>query len=90
MTLTNLTQKATGIKTLAVRTLAVAALAGAALAAAPAAQAQRVFFGFGGPRVVVAAPPVAVYGGPAYYYGHPYYGHPYWHERFVPRPYWHR
>jgi len=88
MTLTHLTQKVTGFKTLAVRTLAVAALAGAALAAAPAAQAQRVIVGFGGPRVVVG-PPVGFYG-PAYY-GHPYYGRPYyWHEHFAPRPYWHR
>jgi hypothetical protein len=90
MTRTYLAQKVNGFKTLAVRTLAVAALAGAALAAAPAAQAQRVYLGFGGPRVVVAAPPVAVYAGPGYY-GHPYYGHPYyWHEHFAPRPYWHR
>ena len=86
MKLTNLTRKVTGMKSTVVRALAVAAFAGAALAAAPAAQAQRVFVGFGGPRVVVAAPPVAFgYG----YYGHPYYGHPYyWHERFDRR--WHR
>jgi ABC-type sugar transport system substrate-binding protein len=82
MTLTNLTQKVAGIKSTAVRALAVAAFAGAALAAAPAAQAQRVFVGFGGPHVVVAAPPVV--------FGYGYYGHPYWHEHFAPRPYWHR
>jgi len=88
MKLTHLTQKVAGIKSTAVRALAIAAFAGAALAAAPAAQAQRVFVGFGGPRVVVAAPHVGFgYG----YYGRPYYGHPYyWHEHFAPRPYWHR
>jgi hypothetical protein len=79
MTRTYIAQKVNGFKTLAVRTLAIAALAGAAFAATPAAQAQRVVFGFRGPRVVVAAPPVAIYGGPAYY-GHGYYG-PDWRAR---------
>jgi len=87
MKLTNLTRKVTSMKSTAVRALAVAALAGAALAAAPAAQAQRVFVGFGGPRVVIAPPPVRF----GYGYERPYYGHPYyWHEHFGPRPYWHR
>jgi hypothetical protein len=55
----------------AFRWITAAALIGVPLAiATPAAQAQGVWFGFGGPRVhVIVAPPVAVYGpgyGPGY------------------------
>ena len=80
MKLANITAKVRGMKLNAVKVLAAATLAGGLLvAAAPAAQAQRVFVRFGGPRVfvgvppvVVAAPPVAVYGGPGFYYGYGY------------------
>jgi hypothetical protein len=83
------TMKLTQLKTIALRIVATAALAGAALAVTPAAQAQRVFVGIGGPHVIVG-PPVRFYGGPVYY-GHPYYGRPFYgHEHFAPRPYWHR
>jgi hypothetical protein len=86
MKLNNLTAKIAGLKVNAVRVLAAATLAGTMLvAAAPAAQAQRGFVRFGGPRafvggphvfvgvppVVVAAPPVVAYGRPGFYgYGH--------------------
>jgi hypothetical protein len=72
-TMKNLIAKLQGIKSTAVRALAGIALAGAVLAAAPAAQAQRVVVGFGGPRVYVAAPPVRFYGRPAY--GPEFYGY---------------
>jgi len=55
------------LKSKAVKLLAGAALAGAILTAAPAAQAQRFFVRFGGPRYFAPAPPVVVYGGPRFY-----------------------
>jgi hypothetical protein len=86
MKMANLTAKVAGLKVNAVRVLAAATLAGTMLVAAvPAAQAQRGFVRFGGPRVfvggprvfvgvppvVVAAPPVVVYGQPGFYgYGY--------------------
>jgi hypothetical protein len=78
MKLANLTAK--GMKLNAVKVLAAATLAGGLLmAATPAAQAQRGFVRFGGPRVfvgvppvVVAAPPVVVYGQPGFYAGYGY------------------
>jgi len=89
MKLTNVT---TFVKNNAVKMLATAALAGAALTAAPAAQAQRVFFGVHvggpvvyGPRYYAPAPPVVVYGGPGYFYGHPY-----WHRGWDGRRGWRR
>jgi opacity protein-like surface antigen len=68
----NLTAKLTTLKSTAVRAVAGMALAGAVLAAAPAAQAQRVFVGVGGPRFFAPAPRVVV--APPAYYGHAYYG----------------
>ena len=69
-----LTTFTTALKHNAVKLLAGAALAGAVLTAAPAAQAQRVFIGVGGPRYFRPAPPVVVYGpgfyGPDYYRFH--------------------
>jgi hypothetical protein len=79
MKLANLTAKVKGMKFNAVKVLAAATLAGGLLmAAAPAAQAQRVFVGFHGPRAfyggprVVVAPPVVEYSAP--YYAGPVYG----------------
>jgi hypothetical protein len=80
-TMKNLTAKFAGIQSTAVRALAGIALAGAFLAAAPAAQAQHVFVGFGGPRVIVAAPPVRVYAGPVYGPGFYGYRHDDWRFR---------
>jgi hypothetical protein len=69
-----LTTFTTALKHNAVKLLAGAALAGAVLTAVPAAQAQRVFFGVGGPRYFRPAPPVVVYGpgfyGPDFYRFH--------------------
>jgi hypothetical protein len=69
-----LTTFTTALKHNAVKLLAGAALAGAVLTAVPAAQAQRVFIGVGGPRFFRPAPPVVVYGpgfyGPDYYRFH--------------------
>ena len=75
MTLSNITSKLTSMKSSTVRILAAATLAGATLiAAAPAAQAQRIVVGIGGPAYYAPAPPV-VYG-----YGYPgYYGHGGWY-----------
>jgi len=64
-----LTTFTTALKHNAVKLLAGAALAGAVLTAVPAAQAQRVFIGVGGPRFFRPAPPVIVYG-PDYYRFH--------------------
>jgi hypothetical protein len=79
MKLANITAKVRGMKFNAVKVLAAATLAGGLLVAAtPAAQAQRVFGGFHGPRAfyggprVVVAPPVVAYGDP--YYAAPVYG----------------
>lgn len=80
MKLANVIANVKGMKFNAVKVLAAATLAGGLLmAAAPAAQAQRVVVGFrgprvfyGGPRVVVAPPPVVAYGNP--YYAAPVYG----------------
>ena len=69
----NTAGKLTGMKLNAVRVLAAATLAGAVLtAAAPAAQAQRVVVGIGGPRYFAPLPPHRFY--PAYGYGR-YYGY---------------
>lgn len=81
MMFTTLSAKLAGMKG---KLLAGTAIAGAALMmAAPAAQAQRVRFGFtiGAPVYVAPAPPV-VYAGPGYYDG--YYARDYdgWRARF--------
>ena len=79
MKLANITAKVRGMKFNAVKVLAAATLAGGLLVAAtPAAQAQRVYVGFHGPRAfyggprVVVAPRVYAYGDP--YYAAPVYG----------------
>jgi hypothetical protein len=78
MKLSNLNAKLTVMKNTTVKVLAAATLAGALFTvAAPAAQAQRIFVGIGGPRFYAPAPPVVVYR-PYGFYGHPYYG---WHDR---------
>jgi len=65
-----LTSGMTSMKSNAVRMLAAATLAGAALtAAAPAAQAQRIVIGVGGPRYFAPAPPPVFFHGPVYGYG---------------------
>ena len=66
-----LTTFTTALRNNTVKLLAGAALAGGILTAAPAAQAQRVFFGVGGPRYFRPAPPVI-------FYGPGYYGPDYW------------
>ena len=86
MKLSTVTAKLTSMKSNTVRILAVGALAVAAFtAAAPAAQAQRFYVGIGGPRYYAPAPPVVVYGGPAYGYGYGWRGHEDWrfhHDHF--------
>jgi hypothetical protein len=84
MKLANLTAKIAGLKVNAVRVLAAATLAGTMLvAAAPAAQAQRGFVRFGGPRVFVGRPRVFVGGPPVVVYGRPgFYGYRHFDGRF--------
>jgi hypothetical protein len=73
MKLANLTAKVRGMKVNAVKVLAAATLAGGLLvAAAPAAQAQRFYVGYRGPRVFVGGPRVIV--GPPVVYGSAFYG----------------
>jgi hypothetical protein len=79
MKLANITAKVRDMKFNAVKVLAAATLAGGLLVAAtPAAQAQRFYVGFHGPRVfyggprVVVGPPVVASGNP--YYAGPVYG----------------
>ena len=78
MTLSNITAKLTSMKSSAFRIAAAATLAGAALiAATPAAHAQRIVVGIGGPAYYAPAPPVVYgYGYPGYY-GPRYYGYGY-------------
>lgn len=79
MKLSNLAAKLTTVKSNVVRVVAAAALTGTVLAVAtPAAEAQRGFYRYGGPRVVVAAPPVRFYGGPVFAPRYPVYFHRDW------------
>ncbi len=78
MKLSTINAKLTGMKNTTVKVLAAATLAGALFTvAAPAAQAQRIFVGIGGPRVYAPPPPVVVYR-PYGFYDHRDYG---WHDR---------